>query len=69
MGSAVFNNAGFIALIYIYIMQWKRGEPMNNGFNLSLLAMVSFLFYSVNTMSYYGIMTIGLFLGSVQRMS
>jgi hypothetical protein len=69
MGAAVFNNFGFLALIYIYLMQWNREVKLDSGFSLSLLAMVNFLFYSVNTMSFFGLMAVQNLMGVIMRIS
>ena len=48
---------GYIALLYIFLMEWKKGHALTKGFSMSLLAMISFLFYQVNSMGYFGLIS------------
>jgi ABC-type multidrug transport system fused ATPase/permease subunit len=52
LGFAVFSNGGLIACIAIFGSQWARGEELDMGESMSLLAMVFYIFLSVNSMTY-----------------
>ena len=58
LGMSVFSNAGLLAIIAIFIPIWMRGELLDEGSTMSLMAMVFFIFAAVNSMTYYAMNTI-----------
>jgi len=65
----VFQNGGLIALLYIFLSKWNRGELLDESISMSLMAMIYFVFISVNGMTYYAMSTFQTFLAIVARMS
>lgn len=69
LGFAVFSNFGLIAILYILLMQWWREQPLDESVSIALMAMIYYIFYSVNLVTYIGI-TIGqTLLAIVERIS
>jgi hypothetical protein len=55
MGYAVFQNAGLIALLLIYVIKWVNREALDESRSLSLMAMIFYIFISVNQLMYFGL--------------
>ena len=52
IGTSVFQNGGLIVGIAILIPKWARGEKLDEGISMSMMAMVYYIFISVNMMTY-----------------
>ena len=46
-----------IALLYIFISKWARGEELDESISMSLMAMIYFVFLAVNSLTYFGMTT------------
>lgn len=68
-GFAVFANGGLLACIAIFGMQWARGEELNMGESVSLLAMVFYIFLSINQMTYMAMVSLQTFMAIIYRIS
>lgn len=68
LGLTFFQNMGLITLIAILVPKWMNGEYLDEGVTISLMAMVFFLFLSVNSMTYYALSTYQQFTGIVERL-
>ena len=64
-----FQNGGLVAAMAIVIPKWARGEKLDEGISISLLAMVFYIFLSVNSFTYYGMTTLQQFLAIISRYS
>jgi hypothetical protein len=53
----------------ILIPKWARGEKLDEGVSISLLAMVFYIFLSVNSFTYYGMTTLQQFFAIIARYS
>lgn len=58
LGFAVFQNAGFIAIILIFIPMWARGEHIDSESAFSMLAMIFYLFMAVTMTALFAYSTI-----------
>ena len=69
LGFAFFQNMGLVAALCIFIPKWYMGEKIEMGESFSMLALVFFLFYSINSLTYYSMQTTLQFLGVLHRLS
>jgi len=55
--------------MYIFLMKWNRGEQLDEAVSMSLMAMIYFVFLSINSMTYWALTTFQTFLAIIFRMS
>ena len=55
--------------IAIFIPKWARGEKLDEGVSMSMMAMVFYIFISINMMTYVAMNAVQTFLAIVDRMS
>ena len=48
LGLAFFSNGGLIVLNNIFLIQWARGEKLDPGVSMALMAMVFYVFFGIN---------------------
>jgi ATP-binding cassette subfamily C (CFTR/MRP) protein 4 len=58
VGPAVFQNVGLIAIIFILLPKWRRGEYLSNDDTFASMAIVFYIFYSVNFLCYHAMTNI-----------
>ena len=58
LGISFFQNGGMLANLAIFIPKWAKGEKLDEGVTMSMMAMVYFIFLSVNSMTYYAMTTL-----------
>jgi len=58
LGFSVFQNVGLLAILAIFVAKWFLGEKLDVGDGFTLLAMIYYLFFSVNSMTYYTMNTL-----------
>jgi hypothetical protein len=51
------------------MVKWSRGDVLDMGVSMSLMAMIFYIFISVNSMTYMGLTVLQSFLSAVERMS
>jgi hypothetical protein len=68
-GFTIFQNAGLVAVIYIFIPKWARGEYLDNSNSFSTLAMIFYIFLTVNNLAYFAMTNIQTFFAVLDRMS
>lgn len=69
MGFSFFQNWGFIAILCICIPKWYNNEILEIGEMFTLLALNYYLFFSVNSLTYYSINTISQLYAVTYRLS
>jgi len=69
LGISFFQNGGMLALLYIFLSKWSRGELLDESISMSLMAMIYFIFLSVNSLTYFGMTTLQTFLAIIFRIS
>jgi hypothetical protein len=69
LGIAVFSNGGLIVLNNIFLVQWGRGDKLDSSVSMSLMAIIFYIFISVNAMTYMGMTVYQQFMSCVQRIS
>lgn len=69
MGVSVYQNGGLIVIIAIMAGLYHSEQKLDEAISMSLLAMVFFIFLSVNMMFYYSMTTLLAFLAIVNRIS
>lgn len=58
LGFSVFQNMGLIGALCIFLPMWFRGEQLKVGDSFTILAMLYYLFFNINSMTYYCMTTI-----------
>ena len=53
LGMAIFQNMGLVAVLLIIIPRYNRGEYLDEGTMIALLAMLFMLFLSINSMVFF----------------
>lgn len=69
MGSSVYQNAGLLVIIVIVVGLWKTGQKLEEAITMSLLAMVFYLFTTINFMFYLCMTTTQSFAAVLNRIS
>jgi hypothetical protein len=69
LGIAFFMNGGLLVLNNIFFIQWSRGEKLDQGVSMSIMAIIFYIFLSVNCMTYFGLTIYQQFMSCVQRIS
>ena len=69
MGLSVYQNGGLIVIIVIVLGLWKNGMKLDVGVTMSLMAMVFYIFISVNFLFYLGLTFLQTFLAVVERVA
>ena len=54
MGIAVYANGGLLVLNNIFLVQWGRGDKLDSSVSMSLMAIIFYIFLSVNATTYMG---------------
>ena len=57
LGLSIFQNGGLVAIVAILIPKWYRGEELVESESMSIMAMVFFIFASVNFLTYVAMTT------------
>ena len=57
LGYALFQNAGLVVVIAIFVPMWYRGEYISSAEAFSLFAMIFFLFLYVTSLTLYAMST------------
>ena len=60
---------GLVAVLAIYIPKWYMNKKIDMSESFSMLAVIFYLFYSVNSLTYYSMQTTFTFLGVLTRLS
>lgn len=69
MGSSIYQNAGMLVIIVIIVGLWKTGRKLEEAITMSLLAMVFYLFTTINFMFYMGMTTLQGYMAVLDRVS
>lgn len=69
VGTSFFQNGGLLVAIAVLIPQWMRGELLKEGVSMAMMAMVYYIFISVNMMTYVAMNALATFLACIERMS
>ena len=48
---------GLIGILCIFLPKWYMGELLDLGDSFALLAMIYYLFFNINSMTYYSMTT------------
>jgi len=54
LGLSLYQNGGLIVLNNIFLVQWGRGEKLDPAISMSLMAIIFYIFLSVNATTYFG---------------
>jgi ABC-type bacteriocin/lantibiotic exporter with double-glycine peptidase domain len=57
LGFSLFQNVGLLAILAIFLPKWYMGEKLALGDSFALVAMIYYLFFSVNGLTYYSMQT------------
>ena len=52
LGNSVFQNGGLFVILAIFVPKWSRGEQLEEGNSISVMAMVYYIFVSLNMLTY-----------------
>ena len=62
LGQSFFSNMGLISILTIFMIEWKNGEALKSESAISSLAMIYFVFFSVNNKTYHAMTNVQSFL-------
>ena len=57
LGFNIYQNVGLIGVLCIFLPKWFMGEELLLGDSFTLLAMIYYLFFNVNSLTYYSMST------------
>ena len=69
LGFNVFQNIGLVGVLCIFLPKWFMGEELLFGDSFTLLAMIYYLFFSVNALTYQSITTLNYAYVVIYRLS
>jgi ATP-binding cassette, subfamily C (CFTR/MRP), member 4 len=69
LGNSIFSNMGLLAVFVILYSEWNKARLLSNEDAVTVLAMVYFVFFAINTILYMGLTNVFNFLAIMQRMS
>lgn len=58
LGFSLFQNVGMIGVLCIFLPKWFEGEKLDLGDSFTVLAIIYYLFFNVNSMAYYALTTL-----------
>ena len=69
LGFSLFQNVGMIGILCIFLPQWFLGQELNMGDSFTLLAIIYYLFFSVNSLAFYAMTTVNQASAVINRIS
>jgi len=60
---------GLIAILAILMAEWNQGKELKNEVVISILAMIYYVFFSVNVLTYYALTHVANFAAVLYRLS
>ena len=60
---------GLVAILAILLSEWQQGNVLSLDVSISILAMVYFVFFSVNIITYFALTNVQNFLAILERLS
>lgn len=69
LGSSFFQNFGLIGVLIILVAEWYQQKLIKNEKAVSMLAMIYFVFFAVNTLTYFALTNVQNFLAILVRLS
>ena len=69
LGASVFQNMGLVAVFIILLSEWYQEKEIKNEIAVSMLSMIYFIFFSVNTLTYFALTNVMNFLAILLRLS
>lgn len=60
---------GLVAILIILGIEWSEGKELKNDLSISMLAMIYFIFFSVNVITYFALTNVQNFLAILFRLS
>mgnify|MGYP001626686794 CR=1 FL=1 len=69
LGFSLFQNVGLLAILAIFLPKWYMGEKLDLGDSFALVAMIYYLFFSVNGLTYYSMQTMQQACAVIYRLS
>lgn len=66
---SVFQNMGLVAVLCIFLPLWSRGEKLDLGDSFTLLALIYYLFFSVNSMTLFAFNNAIRFFTTIEKIS
>ena len=55
LGFSIFQNFGFIGALIVFTSKWYMGEMLQIGDSFTLLAIIYYMFFTVNSLTIYSI--------------
>lgn len=65
----MFQNGGLLVIVAIMVGLWMNEQKLDEAVSMSLLAMVFYIFLSVNMIFYYAMTTMTSFLAILRRVA
>ena len=69
IGYNLFQNLAVFSAFLIFYFQWKRGEQIDLAGSVSVLAMIFYLFVTVNQLTYIAVFQISNFFAILSRIA
>ena len=66
---SIFQNFGLVVAFCILLVQWKEGKKLESDLQISMLAMIYFIFFQVNILTYVGLVHVQNFLEIIKRLA
>lgn len=60
---------GLVAILAILLSEWYQGNLLSLDVSISILAMIYFVFFSVNIITYFALTNVQNFLAILERLS
>lgn len=67
-GFTIFQNVGFFLVATIFTLDWSKGKLLDPSESMTMLAMIYYLFFSVNTLTFALLTTMQTFLAIIDRL-
>ena len=69
LGNSFYPNMGLIVVLVILLAEWFQGRVLKNDVFVSMLAMIYFVFFSVNNLTFIGLTNFQNFRAILKRLS
>ena len=69
LGFSLFQNVGMIGVLCVFLPKWYQGEELDLGDSFTVLAIIYYLFFSVNSLAYYALTTLNQASAVINRLS
>ena len=69
LGFSFFQNGGLLVAMLIFAVQWGRGDYLEEGQSVVVMALVFYIFLTSGSFVFFALVTLKGFLGTIDRMA